>query len=137
QDNSVSETGFIIQRDIDPAFPSPTAIAAGPSTPANAAAQGTTWGGTITAIDPSPGSGTFYYRVQAVDAAFGPPITQTWNATPALVSSWSNIVTTSVAPPVPSVAPAAVPFGSQLVRTTSTAQTVTLSNAVGAGTLPI
>ena len=44
-DNSANETGFTVQRDIDAAFPNPTALPFGPSSPPNLAGQGTSWGG--------------------------------------------------------------------------------------------
>ena len=56
-DNSASETGFMIQRSLEPAFTSPTTVAVGPSSKLNAANEGTSWGSAVTATD-NPGSGT-------------------------------------------------------------------------------
>ncbi|HEY6936291.1 MAG TPA: choice-of-anchor D domain-containing protein [Terriglobales bacterium] len=136
-DNSANETGFTLQRDIDPGFPSPTAIAFGPSSKStNAAGQGTDFGGAITAFD-NPGSGgPFFYRVQAVDDGFKGALTQSWNSTPALVSAWSNTAQVGASPSA-SVAPLSLTFASQLVNTLSAEQQVILSNGTGAGTLAI
>src|SRR5262249_26552403 len=49
-DNSASETGFTLQRDISAAFSAPTTFAVGPSAP-DANGQGIGWGGTITYND--------------------------------------------------------------------------------------
>jgi FtsP/CotA-like multicopper oxidase with cupredoxin domain len=136
-DNSASETGFTVQRDVDPAFPNPVTLASvGASTPTNAAGEGTSWGGAITATD-KPGTGTFYYRAQAVDNGWAGSMSQPWNASilGSLASGWSN--TAAVGPAASaSVSPTAIPFASQLVNTTSPAQTVTLTNT-GPGTLAI
>jgi FtsP/CotA-like multicopper oxidase with cupredoxin domain len=136
-DNSASETGFVVQRDTTPAFLTPTTVNVGPSTPINAAGEGTGWGGPITAIDPA-GNGTFFYRVQAVDNGWPSGLSQPWNASilGSLVSGWSNVVQVGTSANA-SVSPTPLSFGNQLVNTTSNAQTVTLSNAAGAGTLAI
>lgn len=133
-DNSADETGFVVQRDVDPAFPNPVVIPVGPSTPTNPnSGQGTSWGGTVVATDSNlPLGSTVFYRVQAVNNAFSGNLEQTWNSTPALLSKWSNTATTTTASPT--VTPTALTFLSQLLNTTSPSQTVTISNAAGAGT---
>ena len=136
-DNSASETGFTIQRDVNPAFPSPTTLEIGASIPTNAAGEGTSWGGVLQTTD-NPGHGTYYYRAQAVDNGWAGGMSQTWNASilGGLVSGWSNIAVVGPAPNA-GVFPTSLTFASQLVNTTSTSQTVTLSNAGGAGSLAI
>ena len=136
-DNSASETGFTLQRDVDPAFPNPTNIAVGPSSPTNAAGEGTSWGGAIV-FNETPAAGTYYYRVQAVDDGWAGSLSQPWNASllSGLASGWSNTATIGTAANA-SVGPSPLSFGSQLVNTAGAPQTVTLSNASGAGTLAI
>jgi hypothetical protein len=137
-DNSANETGFTIQRDVDPAFPNPVTITAGPSNGnLNQANEGTDWG-TIQSATDNPGSGTFFYRVQAVDNGWAGSLSQTYNAAilGSVSSPWSNIATVGTAANA-TVAPPALSFGSVLVNTTTLAQTVTISNAAGAGTLAI
>jgi FtsP/CotA-like multicopper oxidase with cupredoxin domain len=160
-DNSANETGFDIQRSTDPNFvnPAPVTIPIGASIKKNAAGEGIDWGTTISATDPSPASGTNYYRVQAVDdgwltANAANPMAQTYTepvlgssatcnapappGTPVsvgncpLVSGFSNVAIIGVLPNA-SVSVAVLPnFGSWLLLTTSTPQTVTLSNTGGA-----
>ena len=79
-DNSASETGFRIQRSTDNNFvnPTPTTITVGPSVTTNKAGEGTDWGSTIAVTD-TPGAGTFYYRVQAVDDGWKGPMSQSHN----------------------------------------------------------
>jgi FtsP/CotA-like multicopper oxidase with cupredoxin domain len=137
-DNSANETGFVVQRDLTPSFSSPTTISVGPSAKSNAAGEGTDWGGAIPAID-TPPSGTYFYRVQAVDDGWAQNgMSQTYNASilGKLVSGWSNIATVGTAANA-TVTPSTLSFGNVLVNKTSTAQTVTVSNAAGAGTLAI
>jgi len=137
-DNSANETGFTIQRDVDPSFPNPSSIAVGPSATINKAGEGTDWGSSISAIDsPGTGSGTFFYRVQAVDDGWKGSLSQIYNAgiLGKLYSGWSNVAqvgtsaNASVSPPLS--------FGNVLVNTMSASQTVTVANASGAGTLAI
>lgn len=138
-DNSASETGFVVQRDIDPTFPHPTLINVGPSATLNAAGEGTDWGGTIAVTD-TPGNGTYYYRVLAIDDGWNlaKGLSQTYNASilGTLVSNWSNIATVGTAASA-TASPNPLDFGNVLVNTTSGALTVTISNASGAGTLAI
>lgn len=136
-DNSASETGFVVQRDVDPTFPAPQTITVGPSAQLNQAGEGTDWGGSITAID-TPGNGTYFYRAQAVDNGWAGSMSQAWNASilGSLASGWSNIASVGTAANA-TVSPTSLSFGSQLVNTASAAQSVTLTNAVGAGTLAI
>jgi len=136
-DNSANETGFIVQRDLDPSFPNPVSIAVGPSATLNAAKEGVDWGSPQTAID-NPGSGTYFYRVQAVDDGWAGGMSQTYNAgiLGKLYSGWSNVAFVGTAANA-TVSPSPLLFGSVLVNTTSAAQMVTVSNAAGAGTLAI
>jgi FtsP/CotA-like multicopper oxidase with cupredoxin domain len=136
-DNSASETGFVIQRDVTPAFPNPVTINVGPSSKVNPANEGTDWGGVITATD-NPGNGTYFYRAQAVDNGWAGTLSQPWNASilGSLSSGWSNVATVGTAANA-SVAPTALAFANQLVHTSSAPQIVTVSNAAGAGTLAI
>jgi len=137
-DNSASETGFTIQRDVDPAFPNPTIITAGPSATLNKANEGTDWG-SIQTVNDSPGSGTYFYRAQAVDKGWAGSMSQTYNVgiLGSLSSGWSNVAQVGTSANA-SVSPSSLLFGSVLVNTTSTpAQTVTVANATGAGTLAI
>jgi FtsP/CotA-like multicopper oxidase with cupredoxin domain len=136
-DNSASETGFIIQRDSSTAFGAPVAISVGPSTPVNLAGEGTTWGGTITATD-TPGAGTFYYRVQAVDDGFQAApagLSQAYNATPALYSTWST--TAIAAYPAQTVtftgAPTSATYGATftVTATTNSGQLPTIVGTAG------
>lgn len=135
-DNSASETGFVVERDVDPAFSNPTLINVGPSSTRNAAGEGTDWGSTISTID-TPAPATYFYRVQAVDNGWAGSLSQTYNASilGSLSSGWSNVVTLGTAANA-TASPNPLNFGNQLVNT-SASQTVTVSNGVGAGTLAI
>ena len=120
-DNSASETGFTVQRDIDPAFPSPTIIPLGPSATLNAVGEGTDWGATITTNDATPLTvgKTYYYRVQAVDDGFRTPFEQSYNPTSALISGWSNVAT--ILPvPIAGITPTSLVFGNVNVNTSTT-----------------
>jgi FtsP/CotA-like multicopper oxidase with cupredoxin domain len=137
-DNSANETGFVIQRDLDPAFPNPATISVGPSPTINLAGEGTDWGTAIPATDIPP-SGTYFYRAQAIDDGWSQHnMSQTYNAKilGSLASGWSNIVQVGTAANA-TVAPSSLAFNSVLVNKASAAQTVTVSNAAGAGTLAI
>ncbi len=119
-DNSASETGFIVERDIDPSFPNPVSTQVGPSTPTDSNNQGTTWGGRIVYNDTGANTtGPFYYRVQAIK-----PLASYWSSG-VLSSAWSN---TAGFGPTASVSPATLAFGTVAVNTPSVAQSVTLSN---------
>jgi FtsP/CotA-like multicopper oxidase with cupredoxin domain len=136
-DNSASETGFTVQRDIDPAFPSPVPILVPPSPQQNAVGEGVDYGSTITVNDPTvldPGQ-TYYYRVQAIDDGFNLPHEQSYNTTSALISGWSNTVTVS-AVPIIGVAPISLAFGTVSVGSSSTSAPVVISNT-GTATLSI
>ena len=137
-DSSASETGFVVQRDVDPTFPNPTLINVGPSATLNAAGEGTDWGSAISVKDTPPTSGTYYYRVEAVDNGWSGQLSQSYNAAilGTLVSNWSNIATVGLAANA-SVSPNPLDFGSVMVNTTTGALTVTISNTSGAGTLAI
>jgi FtsP/CotA-like multicopper oxidase with cupredoxin domain len=136
-DNSASETGFVVQRDTTPAFGAPVTVSVAASTPVNAAGEGTTWGTSMTGTD-TPGTGTFFYRVQAVDNGWAGTLSQTYNASilGSLSSGWSNVVSVGTAANA-TVAPTPLAFGSVAVNTTSAIQTVTVSNASGAATMAI
>jgi FtsP/CotA-like multicopper oxidase with cupredoxin domain len=136
-DNSANETGFTIQRDVDPTFPNPVLISAPPSSKLNGANEGTDWGG-IQTINDNAGNGTFFYRVQAVDNGWAGSLSQSYNASilGTLYSPWSNVATVGTAANA-SVTPTPFSFGSVLVNQKSAAQTFTVSNASGAGTLAI
>jgi FtsP/CotA-like multicopper oxidase with cupredoxin domain len=137
-DNSASETGFVVQRDLDPSFPNPVTLPTIPPIGAlNGAGEGTSWGGVVTAID-NPGNGSFFYRTQAVDDGWAGTKSQSWNASilGSLSSGWSNVVSVGTAANA-TLSPTALAFGSLLVNTVSGSQTVTVSNASGAGTLAI
>ena len=64
-DNSASESGFNVQRDIDPAFPNPFTVL----TNSNASSPVSAFGATITFDDQSASNiaGPLYYRVQSED----------------------------------------------------------------------
>ncbi|MCX7770263.1 MAG: choice-of-anchor D domain-containing protein [Proteobacteria bacterium] len=106
-DNSVSETGFTLQRDTAPDFANPVEFSIGPSNP------NTNYGGTITYSDTSTTTGTYYYRVRS----FSP------NGT----SAWSNIATNSNIP-IAVINPKSLAFGNQPYNTTSAPLSITLSN---------
>jgi hypothetical protein len=94
-DGSASETGFTVQRDVNPNFTAPTTIAVGPSPSLNAVGEGVDYGSTITIHDPGPltfGS-TYYYRIQAVDNGFTGASEQSYNSTSAVVSNWVGPLT--------------------------------------------
>ncbi len=132
-DNSASETEFALQRATLPDFSDATTIAHVPPTGAtNAAGEGTSWGDTIRATD-SPGTGTFYYRVQAVDDGFRSTavggLSQPYNATPALSSGWSNAATATYLSPTVTFtgAPASAVYGTGFtVAATTTAIDLTV-----------
>jgi FtsP/CotA-like multicopper oxidase with cupredoxin domain len=135
-DNSASETGFTIQRDIDPRFPAPVTIPVAASPTHNAVGEGIDYGSTITVNDATaPTSGTVYYRVQAVDDGFKAPFAQSYNPTSALLSGWSNTATISPVPII-GVTPTSLNFGTVAVTSSSTPATVTISNT-GTGPLTI
>jgi FtsP/CotA-like multicopper oxidase with cupredoxin domain len=117
-DNSASETGFTVQRDIDPAFPNPVTISVGPSATVNAVGEGTDWGSTISANDSSSlvSGTTYYYRVQAVDDGFKSPFEQSYNNTAALLSAWSNLATIQPVP-IAGISPVSLVFGNVTVGT--------------------
>ena len=108
-DNAASETGFTLQRSLDPAFPDAgtTTFDLPPSAPA------TTYGATVSYLD-TTAVPLSYYRVQAYS--------------PNGVSAWSNIASADVLLPIASVTPATLAIGNQVLNTTSVAQLVTLSN---------
>jgi hypothetical protein len=126
-DNSANETGFTVERDIDPAFlTSPVLIPAGASFTQNAVGEGTDWGSTISAPDSSglvTGT-TYYYRVRAEDNGFVSPYEQSYNNTSALLSSWSNVATIQPVP-IAGISPTSLVFGNVTVKTSTT----TLANA--------
>jgi hypothetical protein len=136
-DNSASETGFTVQRDIDPAFPNPTNIQVAASPTRNVIGEGTDYGSAISVNDPPQlNSGTtYYYRVQAVDDGFNLPHEQLYNTTSALLSGWSNIATISTVPII-GVAPVSLAFGTVAVGSGSTSAPVVISNT-GTATLTI
>ena len=127
-DNSANETGFTVQRDIDPAFPNPVTISVGPSATVNAVGEGTDWGATVTTTDSSSlvvGT-TYYYRVQAVDDGFKVPFAQSYNPTSALLSGWSNLATISPVP-IAGISATTLAFGNVQVGSSATQQ-VTITN---------
>jgi FtsP/CotA-like multicopper oxidase with cupredoxin domain len=136
-DNSANETGFTVQRDIDPAFPNPVTISVGPSATVNAVGEGTDWGATVSTTDSSSlvSGTTYYYRVQAVDDGFKVPFAQSYNPTSALLSGWSNTASTS-AVPIIGVSPTSLAFGTVAVGSSSTSAAVVISNS-GTATLNI
>ena len=128
-DNSASETGFILQRDLDPTFATnpPTLITIPtPNVNKNPAAEGLDWGVQINYTDTDPAliaGATYYYRVQAVDDGFKAPYEQSYNVTGPLYSLWSN--TASIATtPFGNIAPTSLAFGNVTVGSVAT----TLSN---------
>ena len=128
-DNSASETGFTVQRDIDPAFPNPTNIQVTASPTRNVIGEGLDYGSTISVNDPSTltvGT-TYYYRVQAIDDGFNTPYEQVYNTTSAVLSGWSNIATISPIPII-GVAPTSLAFGTVAVGSSSTSALVVISN---------
>jgi VCBS repeat-containing protein len=127
-DNSASETQFLIQRDTNSAFPNPVTLAAVPSSsPTNPAGEGYTWGGTIIATDVPPIGSTFFYRVQAVDNGFTTGNEQSYNATSALSSAFSNVATAALLVPITTFtgAPASAVFGSNFIVTATSTGTTT------------
>ena len=124
-DNSANETGFTVQRDVDPAFPSPVSISVGPSATLNAVGEGTDWGATVSTTDSSSlqTGTTYYYRVQAVDDGFKSPFEQSYNNTSALLSAWSNLATIQPVP-IAGISAASLAFGNVTVGTS----TQTLAN---------
>ena len=119
-DNSVSETGFTLQRATDANFTTPIEVlfAAQPG-------YGTVLSYTDTTATGAP---AFFYRVKSVDD-FTPysPLPAPWqNAT--MASAWSNVVQIAGLAPVAGISPASLTFALQVVNTTSASQAVTLSN---------
>jgi FtsP/CotA-like multicopper oxidase with cupredoxin domain len=109
-------TGFTVQRALDSAFTSQltTLPNVGPSAGV---------GATVSFADTSAAPlTTYYYRVQSF--------------TPNGASAWSSPPAKVVYAPAASVNPTSLTFASQVIFTTSAAQTVTLSNS-GGGTLNI
>jgi FtsP/CotA-like multicopper oxidase with cupredoxin domain len=135
-DNSASETGFTVQRDMDPGFPNPATLQVAASPTRNPVGEGTDYGSVISVNDPTPLTpGTYYYRVQAVDDGFNLPYEQSYNTTSALLSGWSNTATISPVPII-GVAPTSLAFGTVAVGSSSTSAPVVISNT-GTATLTI
>jgi len=125
-DNSASETGFNLERDVTAAFTNPTSVVVGASAPLDANLQGISWGGAINYNDTSAtGTGPYFYRVQAFK-----PLASYWS-TGMLNSAWSNIATLGA---TAAISPAALTFGTVAIGATSPSQTVTISNT-GSGPL--
>lgn len=143
-DNSANETGFVLQRDVDPAFGTtpPTLIPVPTSnTNKNLAQEGTDWGGQIGYTDKDPSlqaNITYYYRVQAINDGFKLPYEQTYNVTGPLYSTWSNTASIATAP-FGGIAPTSLAFGNVTVGVTATTLTngqlaqVTISNTGNGG----
>ncbi|PYX85646.1 MAG: hypothetical protein DMG68_17600, partial [Acidobacteria bacterium] len=124
-DNSANETGFTIQRDVDPAFPNPALIPVVASATQNAVGEGTDWGATISTTDNAALTvgATYYYRVQAVDDGFKTPHEQSYNNTSALLSAWSNMATIQPVP-IAGISATSLVFGNVTVGSS----TQTLAN---------
>ena len=122
-DNSANETGFNLQRDIDPAFPNPVNLLAN----ASASVPSSAFGGIITFVDSAVPSGTVYYRVQSLDD-FTPnsPLIAPFQ-TVAMASAWVGPVPFT-ANPIAGVTPTALNFGNVVVNATGGPLSVTLSN---------
>ena len=101
-DNSASESGFTVQRADDSSFTQGLT-----SFPVAASVPNTLYGGTLTFNDPA-GAAAQFYRVQAVDDNFKPPLAQAFNTTPALLSDWSSPASVSGNPSVVITADAVV-----------------------------
>ena len=129
--NSVSDTGFVLQRATDANFATNLTVFTNPTlVPPLPVPHG--YGMTVQTTDTgATGAPTFFYRVQAVDD-FTPysPVPVPWQNVP-MGSVWSNVATIGT-PAIAALSPTALAFGSQLVGTPSAAQTVTLSNSGGA-----
>jgi len=136
-DNSASETGFVVQRDTDPAFPAPAIIQVAASPTQNVIGEGVDYGSTIKVTDPTPlvSGSTYYYRAQAIDDGFNLPYEQIYNTTSALLSGWSNTATISPVPII-AVVPTSLAFGTVAVGSSSTSAPVVISNT-GTATLNI
>jgi FtsP/CotA-like multicopper oxidase with cupredoxin domain len=127
-DNSSNETGFVLERDVDPTFPNPTIINVAPSAPTpDVSASANSFGTAITVTDQSVPVGQVYYRVEAVVKTVRPPAPNTLPVPFTLQSGWSNTAP-FIAAPIAGVTPSSLVFGNVGVGTTSPAQTVTLSN---------
>ena len=134
-DRSATETGFVVQRDVDPSFPNPASLPANASSAQNTQGQGTDYGSQITTTDTTVGTVvclqypcTLYYRVEAVNGvAFnGYDGTGLIMQKQTLSSPFSNIATVNIA--TSATLTPALSFGSQLVNTVSPASSATLSN---------
>jgi len=132
-DQSANETGFVVQRDVDPAFPNPTSMSVPASPTQNTAGEGVDYGSTITVNDPSAltTGTTYYYRVQAVDDGFKAPFEQSYNVTGPVVSNWVGPVTVSPVP-IAQISATVLAFGTVPVGSSTT----TLANgAIAAVTI--
>jgi len=108
-DNSLTASGFTLQRALDAAFTQSLVTAdVGP---------GTRLGNTVSYSDSTVSASaiTYYYRVQAYGA----------NG----ISVWSAPATVAITSATAGVTPTSLTFASQIVNTSSAAQTVTVSNA--------
>jgi FtsP/CotA-like multicopper oxidase with cupredoxin domain len=141
-DASATETGFEVQRDIDPAFSNPLSLGpAAASTTLNRVGQGTDFGSTIQLTDPAADCvvATCYYRVRAVNnqAFNGYDANGVLNAPQTLYGFWSNVASLHmIVAPNASLSPASLIFANRLVGTTSATQPLVLTNN-GTGVLNI
>jgi len=135
-DRSATETGFVVQRDVDPSFPNPVSFNASASSTQNLQGQGTDYGSQMTLTDTTAGSVIcvkspcmLYYRVQAINAvAFnGYDGTGLVMQTQTLKSAFSNNATASMGTSS-TLAPGSLTFINQLVNTPSAGLAATLSN---------
>jgi FtsP/CotA-like multicopper oxidase with cupredoxin domain len=112
-DNSASESGFILQRDTDPAFPAPVNVLSN----SNASVPVSAYGGMLTFVDTTPPGGALYYRLQAEDdflpqSQLAPP----FQVVP-MFSSW--VKTTAGVLTVTSIQAPAITYGQNGVVTVS------------------
>ena len=132
-DNAASESGYNLQRSTDPTFQ--TAVT-DLLTNTGASAPNTAFGATLTYVDTTaPPNTQLYYRIQAEDDFLpASPLQAPFRLLP-MYSAWVGPVP-FVANPIAVISPTSLPFGNQMVGTTSNPLSLTLSN-IGTATLAV
>jgi hypothetical protein len=117
-DNAASESGFNLQRDIDPTFPAPVDLIKN----GNGSVPASAFGGTLTFVDTSAPAGPAYYRLQSEDD-FLPqsPLTAPFQTMP-MYSAW--VTTTAGVMTTTTIQAPAITYGQNGLVTVTVSSTV-------------